>query len=145
MSFAKFLRTTFLQNTSGQLLLDSLKTLKNCGFSVRAIVSDNHSVYKLLLKKSGHLDDGLFIEYYYQKIYLLHDAVHLINTVRNNLLNYKSFIFPDFEYDGFKDPILLKDGQISWELFHDAFEKDSMLEDNLRKSSKDNTQSTSPR
>ena len=76
---------------------------------------------------------------------MLHDAVHLINTVKNNLLNYKSFIFPDFEYDGFKDSILLKDGQISWELFHDAFEKDSMLEDNLRKSSKDNAQSTSPR
>ena len=33
-------------------ILDSLKTLKNCGFRVRAIVSDNHSpnvlAYKLL-------------------------------------------------------------------------------------------------
>ena len=54
----------------------SLKTLKNCGFRVREIVSDNPSAsvlaYKLLLKESGHLDDHLFIQYYYQKIYLLH-------------------------------------------------------------------------
>ena len=54
-------------------ILDSLKTLKNCGFRVRAIVSDNHSASalacKLLLKESGHLDDNLFIEHDYQKIY----------------------------------------------------------------------------
>ena len=55
---------------------ESLKTLKNCGFKVRLIVSDNPSAnvlpYKLLLKESGRLDDYLFIQYYYQKIYLLH-------------------------------------------------------------------------
>ena len=91
---------------------DSLKTLKNCCFRVREIVSDNPSAsvlaYKLLLKESGHLDDHLFIQHNYQKIYWLHDAVHLIKNVRNNLLNYKRFIFPAFEYDGFKDTILFK-------------------------------------
>ena len=121
-------------------ILDSLKTLKNCGFRVRAIVSDNHSAdvlaYKLLLKESGHLDDNLFIEHDYQKIYLLHDTVHLIKNVRNNLLNYKGFIFPAFEYDGLEDPISFKCGQISWKLFHDVFEKDSLLEANLRKAPK---------
>ena len=65
-------------------ILDSLKTLKNYGFRVRAIVSENHSasvlVYKLLLKESGHLDDDLFMEHDYQKIYLLHDAIHLLKT-----------------------------------------------------------------
>ena len=94
-----------------------MKTLKNCGFRVRAIVSDNHSAnvlaYNLLLKEFGHLDDNLFIEHDYQKIYLLHDAVHLIKNVRNNLLNYKRFIFPAFENDGFQDTILFKDDQIS--------------------------------
>ena len=72
-------------------ILDSLKTLKNCGFRVRALASDNHSAivlaYKLFLRESGHLDDHLFIEHDYEKIYLLHDAVHLIKNVRNNLLN----------------------------------------------------------
>ena len=46
-------------------VLDSLKTLKDCGFRVRAIASDNHSAnglaYKLLLKEFGHLDYNLFI------------------------------------------------------------------------------------
>ena len=62
----------------------NLKTLKNSGFRVSAIVSDNHSAnvlaYKPLLKESGHLNDNLFIEHDYQKIYLVHDAVHLIKT-----------------------------------------------------------------
>ena len=93
-------------------ILDSLKTLKNCGFRVRAIVSDNHSAnllaYKLFIKEFGHLDDNLFTEHDCQKIYLLHDAAHLIKNVRNNLLNYKHFIFTAFEYDGFEDQFHLK-------------------------------------
>ena len=52
----------------------------------RAIVSDNHSAsvlaYELPLKEFGHLDDNLFIEHDYQKIYLLHDAAHLIKVPR---------------------------------------------------------------
>ena len=73
-------------NTDGKWIkkqiLDSLKTLKNCGFRIRAIASDSHSAnvlaYKLLLKEFGHLDDNLFIERDYQKIDLLHDTIHLI-------------------------------------------------------------------
>ena len=56
-------------------------------------------------------------------MYWLHDAVHLIKNVRNNLLNYKRFIFPAFEYDGFKDTILFKGGQTSWKLYHDVLKK----------------------
>ena len=88
-------------------------------------MSDNYSAnvlaYKLLLKEFGHLDDNLFKEHDYQKIYLLRDAVHLIENVRNSLLNYKRFIFPAFEYDGFEDPISVKGGQMYWKLFHNVF------------------------
>ena len=81
-------------NTDGKWIkkqiLDSLKTSKNCGFRIRAIVSDNHSAnvlaYKLLLKEFGDLDDNLFIERDYQKICLFHDAVHLIKSVRNKFI-----------------------------------------------------------
>ena len=101
---------------------------------------DNHSAkilaYKLLLKESGHLDDHLFIQHNYQKIYWLHDAVHLIKNVRNNLLNYKRFIFPAFEYDGFKDMILFKGGSDFLVIISRCFEKDSPLEANLRKAPK---------
>ena len=114
--------------------------MKNRGFRIRAIVSDNHSAnvlaYNLLLKESGHPDDDLFIEHDYQKIYLLHDAVHLTKNVRNNLLRYKCFIFPAFEYDGFEDPVSFKGGQISWKLFNNVFEKNSLLEANLGKTPK---------
>ena len=110
--------------------------MKNCGFRVRAIVSAKVLAYKLLLKESGHLDDHLFIQHNYQKIYWLHDAVHLIKNVRNNLLNYKRFIFPAFEYNGFQGPISFKGGQVSWKLFHNVFEKDNLLEANLRKAPK---------
>ena len=78
----------------------------------------------------------MFIEHDYQKIYLLHDAVHPIKNVRNNILNYKRFLFPAFEYDGFEDPISFKGGQIFWKLFHDVFEKDCLLDVNLRKAPK---------
>ena len=48
-------------------ILGSLKTLKNCDFTVRAILSDNHSTSvlacKLLFKEFDHLDDNLFIEH----------------------------------------------------------------------------------
>ena len=127
---------------------DSLKILKDRGFRVRAIVSDNHSAnvlaYKLLLEESGQSADDLFIEYDHQKIYLLHDVVHLIKNVRNNLLNYKRFIFPAFECNGFKDSISFEGGEISWKLFHNVFEKDRLPDANLRKAPKI-TQSTSPR
>ena len=129
------------QNIDGkwikEQILDSLKTLKNCGFRVRAIVSDNHSAnvlaYKLLLKEFGHIDDNSFREHNYQKSTCF---MMLFKNVRNNLLNYKRFIFPAFEYDGFEDPISFKGGQISWKLFHNVFEKDSLLEANLRKDPK---------
>ena len=51
-------------------------------------------------------------------------------------MNYKRFIFPAFEYDALEDPISFKGGQISWKLFHDLFEKDGLLEANLRKAPK---------
>ena len=51
---------------------------------------------------------------------MLHDAVHLIKNIRNNFLNYKSFILPAFEYDGFEDAISFKGGQISWKLLRKA-------------------------
>ena len=67
---------------------------------------------------------------------MLYDAVHLIKNVTNNLLNYKRFILPVSEYDGFEDPILFKGGQISGKLFHNVFEKDTLFEANLRKAPK---------
>ena len=58
-----------------------------------------------------------------KKIYLLHNSEYLIKNVTNNLLNYKRFMFPVFEYDGFEDAVSFKGGQTSGKLYHHAFEK----------------------
>ena len=58
-----------------------------------------------------------------KKIYLLHNSEYLIKNVTNNLWNYKRFMFPVFEYDGFEDPVSFKGGQTSGKLYDHAFEK----------------------
>ena len=70
------------------------------------------------------------------KKYLCYDAVHLIKNVRNNLLKCKWFIFPQFEFSGFKDPINVPGGEIAWKSFHDVFERDASLHANLREAPK---------
>ena len=57
-----------------------------------------------------------------RKIYLCFDTVHLIKSIRNNLLYNKRFI----------DPINVEGGEL-WKLLHDTYEKDCTLQTNLRK------------
>ena len=47
-----------------------------------------------------------------QKMYLCFDIVHLIKSIRNNLLNKKGFIFPAFTFENFNDPINGEGGNI---------------------------------
>ena len=58
---------------------------------------------------------------------------------KNNLLKCKRFIFPPFEFSGFKDPINVPRGKIAWKTFHDVFERDANLHANLRKAPKQTT------
>ena len=88
-------------------LLDSLEILSNCGFRVRAIVCDNHpsnvSSFKKLLDHVNQNPDELYMLHKSKKVYLCYDAVDLIKNVRNHLLKRKRFIFPPFEFSGFRD------------------------------------------
>ena len=119
---------------------DCLKTLKSCGFNVRAIVCDNHasniSAYDLLLQDCGQDPDSTYMMFESKKIYLLYDTVHLIKTIRNNLLNYKRFIFPSFRFDGFEDVIEVASGEMSWKTLHDVHDKDMKLDSYFRKAPK---------
>ena len=96
-------------------LLDSLDILSNCGFRVRAIVCDNHpsnvSSFKKLLEDVNQNPNELYMLHKSRKIYLCYDAVHLIKNARNNLLTCKRFMFPQFEFSGFKDPINVPGGE----------------------------------
>ena len=60
----------------------------------------------------------------------------MTKNVRNNLLKCKRFIFPPFEFSGFKDPINVHRREIAWKTFHDVFESDANLHANLRKAPK---------
>ena len=70
------------------------------------------------------------------KTYLLFDIIHLIKNIRNNLLNRKKFVFPEFIFDLFRDNINVPAGFISWDIFYKLYEKDEHLDSNLRKAHK---------
>ena len=117
-------------------LVECLNMLHENGFNVRGVVSDDHSTnvnaYTQLLIENGKSPNDLFITLHGKKIYLFFDTVHLIKNVRNNLLSKKRFLFPDFEYDGFYDPVRVKGGEISWGLLHRVHEKDAELAAHLK-------------
>ena len=110
-------------------LLDSLEILSTCGFLVRAIVCENHpaivSSFKKLLEHVNQNPDELYMLHKSRKTYLCCGTAHLIKNFRNNLLKCKRFLFPPFEFSGFKDPINVPGAEIAWKIFHDVFEKDA--------------------
>ena len=115
-------------------LLDSLKILSNCGFRVRAIACDNHpsnvSSFKKLLEHVNQNQDKLYMLHKSRKIYLCYDAVHLIKNVRNILLKFEQFTFPQFKFSGFTDPINVPGGESVWKTLHDVFKRDANLHAN---------------
>ena len=118
-------------------IIGCLKVLIDCGFKVRTIISDNHpcktSAYHKILNHFNTPYDNLYFMYESQKIYLCFDTIHLIKSIRNNVVNKKRFIFPTFTFEKFNDPINVEGGEISWKLLHDTHEKDCTLQANLRK------------
>ena len=71
-----------------------------------------------------------------RKVYFSFDTVHLIKNVRNNLLNYKQFLFPSFTFIGFKDSIKITGGELKWKMLHDVFERNAQLDGNWKKAPK---------
>ena len=93
---------------SGEWLADKMSNciddLISAEFCVRVIVTDNHasnvhafsSLAAILnsdshqyIKQPGNFD---------KKTYLFYDTVHIMKNIRNNLLNRKKFVFPEFIY-----------------------------------------------
>lgn len=117
-------------------LLQCIKELQENDFNIRGIVCDNHSsnvaAYQKLFKECNNDPDNLFITLNDKKIYLFYDSVHLIKNIRNNLLQRKRFIFPDFFFNKLHDEIKFSSGEIRWKLFHDVYEKDCSLDANMK-------------
>ena len=103
------------------------------------IISDNHpcntSAYHKILNHFNTPYDDFYFMYESQTTYLCFHTVHLIKSIRNNLLNNKHFIFPAFTFEKFNNLINVEGGKlkISRKLLHDTYEKDCTLQANLRK------------
>ena len=87
-------------------IVSNIENLGNAGFCVRGLVAEDHS---------SNVDDFTSLKDLFNseiKLFFDHsanygkrteracffDTVHLINNIRNNLLNTKKFVFPDFPY-----------------------------------------------
>ena len=124
---------------SGQII-ETIQSLHEIGFHVRAVISDNHpsnvSAFNELFSKYGSESHENVILHHSTsgwRTYLFYDSVHLLKNVRNNLLNSRQFIFPEFHFSDF---ISLPAGKISWKLLHSVFDEDEKLQANLRKAYK---------
>ena len=120
----------------------SLHSLAQTGFTVRGIVTDNHNsnvnAFKSLKQKFGK-GDQLFIQHPsnpHKNIYLFFDTPHLIKSVRNNLLNSRLFVFPQFDYEKDGIQIHCPAGYLAWSDLHQIFENDVKLQSNLKKAHK---------
>ena len=128
------------REVNGDFVMNNLKECLQClhelDFNVRGVVCDNHasnvSAYGKLLSEYGNDSSGLHITFNSKRIYLFYNSVHLMKSIRNNLLNQKRFLFPPFEFKEFNDGICVPAGEIRWQIFHRIHEEDKKLDAYLR-------------
>ena len=119
---------------------ETIQSLHEIGFHVRAVVSDDHprnvSALNELFSKYGsesHENAILHHSTSDRTTYLFYDSIHLLKNVQNNLFNSRRFIFPEFHFSDF---ISLPAGKISLKVLHSVFDEDEKLQANLRKANK---------
>ena len=139
---------------NGQWLCDkiasNIENLGNAGFCVRGLVADNHSSNVnafTSLKDLFHSESKLFFEHsanHGKRTYMFFDTVHLIKNIRNNLLNAKKFVFPEFSYNQGNIQLHCPQGYIDWADLYNIYDKDKELKGNLRKAPKLSYQALHP-
>ena len=108
---------------------------------MRGVITDDHSsnvaAFNSLISLYGPNIHGVkFASNFNFITYLFFDTVHLLKNLRNNLLNYKRFIFPKFKFHDFFDSIIVPAGEISWKLFHNVYDQDQRLQSHLHQAPK---------
>ena len=117
--------------------------LTSAEFCVRGIVTDNHasnmhafSLLALIFNSNSHQ----YIKHpgnFDKKTYLFYDTLHIMKNIRNNLLNEKKFVFPEFIYnDGQNIDINFQAGFIQWKDLYEIYDRDKGLSANLNKAPK---------
>ena len=100
------------------------------------IIETMQSLHEILFSKYGsesHENAILHHSTSGRRTYLFYHSVHLLKNVRNNLLNSRRFIFPEFHFSDF---ISLPAEKISWKLLRFDFDEDEKLQANLIKANK---------
>ena len=84
-------------------IIESIQSLHEIGFHVRAVISDNHpskvsAFNELFTKYESELHENVILYYSAsdRRTYLFYDSVHLLKNVRNNLLNFRRIVFLNF-------------------------------------------------
>ena len=111
-------------NIDANWLKTELLGSSNRGFRVRGIVFDNHpsnvSSFNKMLEHFNHNLAELYMLHKYatqvQKNLPLLRRCPFNKKGRNNLFKCKRFVFSQFEFSGFKDPINVPGGEIAWNL-----------------------------
>ena len=129
---------------------DCITILAENGFQVRGVVIGNHSANVSAfstLRLKYNSQSKLFIIHpknHGKRCFLFYDNVHLIKNIRNNLLYYKKYVFPAFEFTIGDWTVSSDPGFIALADFHRLHEKDNSLEAYLRKAPKLNQKSLHP-
>ena len=124
-----------------QEVADCISLLGKSGFSVRAVVCDNHSAnvnaFNHLLRQYN-AKSSLFIKHpdCSTNTYLFFDTVHLMKNIRNNLFNTKKFAFLAFTFKIMDNIIEAPNGYITWSDLNCVYERDNHLNGNLKKAPK---------
>ena len=94
---------------SGEWLADKMSNctddIASAEFCARGIVTDNHVSNEHAFSSLTAISNSDLHQYinhsgnFGKKKYLFYDTVHIMNNIRNNLLNGKKFIFPEFIYN----------------------------------------------
>ena len=98
-------------------IVESIQSLHEIGFHMRAVIADNHhsnvsAFNKLFSKYGSELNENVILCHSTsdRRTYLFYDSVHLSKNVQHNLLNSWQFIFPQFHFSDF---VSLPAGKIS--------------------------------
>ena len=139
---------------NGQWLCDkiasNIKNLGNAGFCVRELVADNHSSNInafTSLKEVFNSESKLFFERSTnqdKRTYMFFDTVHLMKNIRNNLLNAKKVVFPEFSYNQGNTQLHWPQSYIGWADLYNIYDKDKELKGNMRKAPKLSCQAFHP-
>ena len=99
-----FPEATFNGQRLAEKISDNIDNLIEIGLCVRGIVTDNHSpninkCSALIKISNSESNDYIKDSQNSHKTYLFYDNVHLMKSIRNNLLNKKKFVFSEFVYN----------------------------------------------